>query len=112
VAASDCLVFASLFDGGLGGRESAVGARVVGSEGAGSLRRGSVSRTGSPGDCGRTVHSPYPRSETNTTAATIVIRVRDAFDACSAARLSRIDAKSAVHSLQVSRCRSIAVASR
>jgi hypothetical protein len=106
------LVCVSLFDGGLGGRESAAVARVSGGDGAGSPRTGSLSRTCSPVDCGRTVHKPYPRSETNTTAATIVIRVRDTFDACSAARLSRIDARSAVHSLQVSRCRSIAVASR
>jgi hypothetical protein len=57
-------------------------------------------------------HRPYPTNEIDTTAATIIVRVRDVFDACSAARLSRIDASSAVHSSHVSRWRSIALASR
>jgi hypothetical protein len=56
--------------------------------GAGSAATGSVTRTCcSFAGRGRNVQSPYPSRETTTTAAAIIIRIRDVFDACSSARL-------------------------
>jgi hypothetical protein len=87
------------------------GALTLGA-GTGSLATGSSARTGSFAGCGRNHQSADPSSATTTTAAAIVVRILDVFAACSSARRWRIDARSAVQSLQVSRCRSTVPASR
>jgi hypothetical protein len=87
-----------------GGRGSATG---VGS-GAGvgwSTAASGVGRDMTP-------HTLSPTTATNTMAAPITMRERDVLDACSAARFSRMAARSAVHSSQIAKCPAMAVRSR